>query len=94
MMCACFVFVCTNILQTFAQPDTLDENLITRIGMTFKDVEDAYSFYKPYAYEVRFPLKRYREKTYWKWLTCSREGKCGSSADDRPRVRRKQSGRT
>jgi hypothetical protein len=25
--------------------------------MTFKDVDDAYKFYKRYAYEVGFPLK-------------------------------------
>jgi hypothetical protein len=51
-------------------------------------------FIKQYTYEVGFPVKRYREKTHCKWLNCSREGKCGSSAGDRPRVRRKQSGRT
>jgi hypothetical protein len=36
--------------------------------MVFRDVDDAYNFYERYAYEVGFPLKRYREKTNCKWL--------------------------
>jgi hypothetical protein len=62
--------------------------------MTFKDVDDAYKFYKRYAYEVGFPLKKYREKTFSKWINCSREGKSAPKSNDTPRMRNRTSGRT
>ena len=62
--------------------------------MTFKDVDDAYKFYKRYAYEVGFPLKKYREKTFSKWINCSREGKSAAKSNDTPRMRNRTSGRT
>jgi hypothetical protein len=62
--------------------------------MTFKDVDDAYKFHKRYAYEVGFPLKKYREKTFSKWINCSREGKSAPKPNDTPRMRNRNSGRT
>jgi hypothetical protein len=62
--------------------------------MVFRDVDDAYNFYERYAYEVGFPLKRYREKTNCKWLNCSREGRCAERKDGNPRVRNKYTCRT
>jgi hypothetical protein len=62
--------------------------------MTFKDVDDAYKFCKRYAYEVGFPLKKYREKTFSKWINCSREGKSVAKSNDTPRMRNRSSGRT
>jgi hypothetical protein len=38
-------------------------------------VDEAYKFYSRYAYEVGFPLKKYRERKNCKWLNCSMEGK-------------------
>jgi hypothetical protein len=35
----------------------IDPNIVPTVGMTFKDIDDAYKFYKSYAYEVGFPLK-------------------------------------
>jgi hypothetical protein len=43
--------------------------------MTFCNVDEAYNFYSQYAYEVGFPLKKYRERKNCKWLNCSMEGK-------------------
>jgi hypothetical protein len=62
--------------------------------MTFKDVDDAYKFYKMCAYEVGFPLKKYREKTFSKWINCSREGRRAPKSNDTPRMRNRTSGRT
>jgi hypothetical protein len=62
--------------------------------MVFRDLDDVYTFYKRYAYDVGFPLKRYREKTNCKWLNCSREGRCAERKDGNPRVRNKYTGRT
>lgn len=62
--------------------------------MTFCDTDDAYKFYKRYAYEVGFPVKRYRAKTNCKWLNCLREGRCAIRKDSNPRVCNKYTGRT
>jgi hypothetical protein len=62
--------------------------------MTFRDIDDAYKFYKIYAYEVAFLVKRYREKTNCKWLNCLWEGRCAIRKDSNPRVRNKYTGRT
>jgi hypothetical protein len=42
--------------------------------MTFSNVDEAYQFYSRYAYEVGFPLKRYRETKNCNWLNCSMDG--------------------
>jgi hypothetical protein len=76
------------------QPDSIDPSLVPRFRMMFRDVDDAYDFYKCYAYEVGFPLKRYREKTNCKWLNCSREGRCVERKDGNPRIWNKYIGRT
>jgi hypothetical protein len=72
----------------------IDPNIVSTVGMTFKDVDDAYKFYKRYAYEVGFPLNKYREKTFSKWINCSREGKSAPRPNDTPRMRNRNSGRT
>jgi hypothetical protein len=72
----------------------IDPTIVPTVGMTFKDVDDAYKFYKRYAYEVGFPLKKYREKTFSKWINCSREGKSAPKSNDTPRMRNRSSGRT
>jgi nitrate reductase beta subunit len=50
-----------NNVNEFAEKN-IDPNIVPTVGMTFKDVDDAYKFYKMCAYEVGFPLKKYREK--------------------------------
>jgi hypothetical protein len=72
----------------------IDPTIVPMVGMTFKDVDDAYKFYKRYAYEVGFPLKKYREKTFSKWINCSREGKSAPKSNDTPRMRNRSSRRT
>jgi hypothetical protein len=46
----------------FVQEDTIDLRLVPKVGMTFSGVDEAYKFYSRYAYEVGFPLKKYRER--------------------------------
>jgi hypothetical protein len=72
----------------------IDPNIVPTVGMTFKDIDDAYKFYKRYAYEVGFPLKKYMKKTFSKWINCSREGKSAPKPNDTPRMRNRNSGRT
>jgi hypothetical protein len=84
----------TNNIVNELQPKNIDPNIVPKVGMTFKDVDDAYKFYKRYAYEVGFPLKKYREKTFSKWINCSREGKSAPKPNDTPRMRNRNSGRT
>ena len=49
------------MLNFCAQPDNIDIRLIPKVDMTFSNVDEAYNFYSQYAYEVGFPLKKYRE---------------------------------
>jgi hypothetical protein len=44
--------------------------------------------------KLDFPLKKYREKTFSKWINCSREGKSAPKSNDTPRMRNRSSGRT
>jgi hypothetical protein len=46
------------MLNFCAQPDNIDIRLIPKVGMTFCNVDEAYNFYRQYAYEVGFPLKK------------------------------------
>jgi hypothetical protein len=62
--------------------------------MTFTNVDEAYKFYSRYAYEVGFPLKRYRERKNCKWLNCSMEGKRAERGYGNPKVRNTSSKRT
>jgi hypothetical protein len=62
--------------------------------MTFSNVDEAYQFYSRYAYEVGFPLKRYRERKNCKWLNCSMEGKRAERGYGNPKVRNTISKRT
>jgi hypothetical protein len=54
--------------------------------MTFSNVDEAYQFYSRYAYEVGFPLKRYREIKNCEWLNCSMEGKRAERGYGNPKV--------
>jgi hypothetical protein len=72
----------------------IDPNIVPTVGMTFKDVDDAYKFYKRYAYGVGFPLKKYKEKTFSKWINCSREGKSAPKPNGTHRMRNRNSGHT
>jgi hypothetical protein len=83
MMCIIVLVV------VYAQHDTIDRSIVPRVGMMFHDVDYAYKFFKWYTYEVGFPLKRYMQKIYCKWLNCSRKGKCAARADDNLRVSNK-----
>jgi hypothetical protein len=76
------------------QKKNIDPTIVPKVGMNFKDDDNAYKFYKRYAYEVGFPLKKYREKTFSKWINCSREGKSAPKSNDTPRMRNRTSGRT
>ena len=55
--------------------------------MTFTFVEHAYLFYGKYAEEASFGIKKYREKTYIKWLVCTREGASATSNSPVPKER-------
>ena len=55
----------------YAQPDSIDPRIVPRLGMTFRNVEEAHKFYGQYAMEVGFPVKKYRERKNYKWLNCS-----------------------
>jgi hypothetical protein len=61
------------MLNFFARPDNIDIRLIPKVGMTFSNVDEAYNFYSQYAYEVGFPLKKYREWKNCKWLNDAKE---------------------
>jgi hypothetical protein len=77
-----------------AQPDNIDRRLIPKVGMTFRNVDEAYNFYSRYAYEGGFPLKKYRERKNCKWLNCSMEGKNAERGVGNPRMRNTCSKRT
>ena len=57
-----WIYVHTDIFYLFAQEVTIDPRLVPKVGMTFSGVDEAYTFYSRYAYEVGFPLKKYRER--------------------------------
>ena len=78
----------------FAQEVTIDPRLVPKVGMTFSGVDEAYKFYSRYAYEVGFPLKKYRERKNCKWLNCSMEGKGSVRGISSPKVRSTSSKRT
>ena len=78
----------------FAQEVTIDPRLVPKVGMTFSGVDEAYKFYSRYAYEVGFPLKKYRERKNCKWLNCSMEGKRSVRGISNPKVRSTSSKRT
>jgi len=60
----------------------------------FRSVDEAHKFYLRYAYEVGFPLKKYRGAKSHKWLNCLMEGKCVERTVDNPKVRKTSSKRT
>ena len=62
--------------------------------MTFGNVDEAYNFYSRYAYEVGFPLKKYRERKNCKWLNCSMEGRNTERLASNPRIYNTSSRRT
>ncbi|WVZ89459.1 hypothetical protein U9M48_035862 [Paspalum notatum var. saurae] len=74
-----------HILQS--HPDSIDPRIVPRLGMMFRNVEEAHKFYGRYAMEVGFPVKKYRERKNCKWLNCSMEGKPLVRAVDNPKVR-------
>jgi hypothetical protein len=82
------------MLNFCAQPDNIDIRLIPKVGMTFCNVDEAYNFYSRYAYDVGFPLKKYRERKNCKWLNCSMEGKNAEREAGNPRMRNTCSKRT
>jgi hypothetical protein len=84
----------TNNIVNELQQKNIDPNIVPTVELTFKDIDDAYKFYKSYAYEVGFPLTEFREKTFSKWINCSREGKSAPKPNDTPRMRNRNSGRT
>jgi hypothetical protein len=86
--------ICTYIFFLFAQEITIDPSLIPKVGMTFSGMDEAYQFYSRYAYEVGFPLKKYRERKNCKWLNCSMEGKSAVRGISKPKVRNTSSTRT
>jgi hypothetical protein len=53
-----------------------------------------YKFYSRYAYEIGFPLKKYRERKNCKWLNCSMEGKSAVRGISNPKIRNTSSKRT
>ncbi|KAJ1289076.1 hypothetical protein BS78_02G137200 [Paspalum vaginatum] len=55
--------------------------------MAFQNVDEAYKFYGRYPYEVGFPLKKYRESKFCKWL-------CAERGVDNLKVRKTSSKRT
>ncbi|XP_022855493.1 protein FAR1-RELATED SEQUENCE 5-like [Olea europaea var. sylvestris] len=66
-----------------------DGGIVPQVGMKFKDENEVYEFYKRYAYEVGFPVRRRNSKKdddgvlQYVTLTCSREGQrsgCTSSS--------------
>jgi hypothetical protein len=83
-----------NIFYIFAQEVTIDPRLVPKVGMTFSGVDEPYKFYSRYAYEVGFPLKKYRERKNCKWLNCSMEGKSAIRGIPNPKVRSTSSKRT
>jgi hypothetical protein len=68
--------------------------MVPRIGITFGNVDQTYSFYSRYAYEVGFPLKKYRERKNCKWLNCSMEGRNTERLASNPRIYNTSSRRT
>ena len=75
------------MLNFCAQPNNIDIRLIPKVGMTFSNMDEACNFYSQYAYEVGFPLKKYRERKNCKWLNCSMEGKNAERVAGNPRIR-------
>jgi hypothetical protein len=60
--------------------------MVPRIGMTFGNVDEAYNFYSRYAYDVGFPLKKYRERKNCKWLNCPNFLHFGPSSEKNSRL--------
>ena len=69
------------------QAASIRPEIVSRVGMTFSSVDHAYHFYSKYVEEAGFGIKRYREKTYVKWLNCTREGASASSNSPVPKER-------
>jgi hypothetical protein len=59
----------------YAQLENTDLRMVPKVRMAFGNVDEAYSFYSRRAYEVGFPLKKYRERKNYKCLNCSIGGK-------------------
>jgi hypothetical protein len=55
--------------------------------MIFRNVDEAYNFYSHYAYEVGFPLKKYRERKNCKWLNCSMDDRNTERLASNPKIR-------
>jgi hypothetical protein len=73
---------------------SIDPSMVPRIGMTFGNVDEAYTFYSHYAYEVGFPLKKYRERKNCEWLNYSMEGRNTERSGSNPRICNTSSRRT
>ena len=69
------------------QAASIRPEIVPRVGMTFSSVDHAYHFYSKYAEEAGFGIKKYREKTYIKWLVCTREGASATSNSPVPKER-------
>lgn len=52
------------------QPDNINQNIVPKVGMQFRSIEDAYGFFARYAGVMGSGIKRYREKHGSKWLSC------------------------
>jgi hypothetical protein len=89
-----WIYVHTYRFYLFAQEVTIDPRLVCKVGMAFNCVDEAYQFYSRYAYEVGFPLKKYRERKNCKWLNCSMEEKSAVRGISNPKVRNTSSKRT
>jgi hypothetical protein len=76
------------------QPENISEDIVPKVGMQFRTVDDAYGFYAHYAEVVGFGIKKYREKRGSKWLNCVKEGKCKFHKEGGKRVRKKTTKRT
>jgi hypothetical protein len=44
------------------QAADIDDTIVSRVGMQFPTIKDAYAFYKRYAGVVKFGIKKYCEK--------------------------------
>jgi hypothetical protein len=48
--------ICITVI-LYGQSNSIDPILVHSVGMTFRNVDEAYKFYSRCAYEVGFPLK-------------------------------------
>lgn len=72
-----YMMLLTNVYDFILwQKEDINQELVPRVGMVFKTVQDAKDFFVKYGQEVGFGVKLYRSYKDYKWINCNKEGSC------------------